>query len=86
MRETNNPDQGRAVEQRKMKAVIDAPGLNTDHGYTIDNRDTIWYWKWDGENLTFRETGTGVNHPIRNGPVPEPVREYTERFIERENQ
>lgn len=67
-----------------MDVVVDAPGSERSHGYTYDG-DWHWYWVHDHADaeVSFRTTGTPQAHPIRNGEVPEEVREATEQWVEK---
>lgn len=63
-----------------MQSHIDVKG-EVDHGYTKDDSGTIWYWEWDGTELTFTDRGTPSDHPIRTGNVPEDVRKHAKTHI-----
>lgn len=67
-----------------MNVVCDAPGSERSHGYT-DAGEHVWYWVYDHaeEEVSFRETGYPVEHPIkRAGEVPDAVRTATEEWLD----
>lgn len=65
-----------------MQSQIDVPGGDIHHGNTVDDNGTVWYWEWDGESVEFTDRGVPTDHPIRDGPVPDDVRDHAETHVD----
>jgi hypothetical protein len=52
-----------------------------NHGYTVDDTGTTWYWKVVDDEVEFRRNaGYPVNHPLNNDePIPKSVIEHTRK-------
>lgn len=66
-----------------MDSHIDFPGDGRSHGYTRDDNGNVWYWTAEDDGVEFRESGYPMGHPIRDGGVPDRVREHARDYAGR---
>lgn len=65
-----------------MISTLDHQGPEKAYGWTKDEDGEVWYWEWDGEEVSFTERGTHTDHPIRRtGRVPDEIREHAETHV-----
>lgn len=63
-----------------MQSNIDSEGTDKHHGYTKDDSGTVWYWDYDGDELSFTDRGVPTDHPIYTEDVPDDVREHARQY------